>query len=77
MKRGVCMKKSAGPDDDVGTANEIMLDRLEEIFDEVYENAPREGELTQEEYAAFKRAGFVSTTRGDKWIIYVDKERVE
>lgn len=54
----------------------LRIEDLEEIFDEVHQYHPDGDHLTPEEYAAFKRAGFVSTTRGNRWIIYVDKERV-
>ena len=53
----------------------ITIEKLEEIFDALFEGLPQEGVLTDDEVAAYQKAGFVSVTRGNKWIIYVDPER--
>lgn len=53
----------------------LSIERLEEIFDAVFEDLPPEGVLTDAEYQAYQKAGFVSVIRGGRFIIYVDPDR--
>lgn len=59
-----------------GRPGEISLEALEAVYDEIYQDEPEEGVLTDQEYRAYRRAGFVSMSRNGKWVIYIDKERL-
>lgn len=58
------------------TNDPLTIEKLEEIFDALFEGLPAEGVLTDDEVAAYRKAGFVSVTRGNRWIIYVDPDRL-